>query len=160
MASGSGTTTGFRREVVASFSSYIESQRAVDQLARAGFPAERVRIVGQGLRIVTGENGGKRWSPLIEAILTGAIVGALLTLLAVLAEVGAAELGTSWTLSGIACGALGAAAAHIFSRGRRGPAPGVRLFADRYDLTVDPGLAEEAADAIDAGNGSGEPRGY
>jgi hypothetical protein len=147
------SVTPFRREVVASFSSYLEARRAVDNLEALGFPVERLHVVGQGLQIVTAETRRRRWVFVLEAWLAAAVVGALTALLAGLADLGAAGLSAGWIGFGLACGVLGGAAVQLLSSARRGPSPELRLFADRYDLAVDPGVAEEAVAAIEAAQG-------
>lgn len=155
---GEQSVRPFRREVVASFSSYLEARRAIDNLAALDFPVERVNVVGQGLQIVTGEAPRRRWLSLLEAGLAGAVVGALATLLGVLAELGAAELNAVWIGSGLICGMLGGVSVDVLWSARRGPSPELRLFADRYDLAVDPGIADEAVAAIEAAEGAAERR--
>jgi hypothetical protein len=140
----------FRREVVASFSSYLEARRAIDDLAALGFPVERVNVVGQGLQIITGEASRKRWLSLLEAVLAGAVVGALAMLLGVLAGLDGAALSATWIGSGLISGALGGVSVEVLWSARHGPGAELRLFADRYDLAVDPGIADEALAAIEA----------
>jgi hypothetical protein len=140
----------FRREVVASFSSYLEARRAIDNLAALGFPVGRVNVVGQGLQIVTGEPPRTRWVWIFEAALAGAVVGALAMLLGVLADLGMAELSAGWVGAGLLCGMLAGIVVELLATARQGPYPELRLFADRYDLAVDPGIADEAVAAIEA----------
>jgi hypothetical protein len=147
---GEQSVRPFRREVVASFSSYLEARRAIDNLGALGFPVERVSVVGQGLQIVTGEVPRRRWLSLLEAALAGAVVGALAMLLGVLADVGAAELNAAWIAAGVFCGLLGGISVDVLWSAHGGPSPELRLFADRYDLAVDPGIADEAVAAIEA----------
>jgi hypothetical protein len=40
------------RDTVASYATYVEAQRAVDALSDAGFPVDKVDIVGHGLSLV------------------------------------------------------------------------------------------------------------
>jgi hypothetical protein len=148
----------FRREVVASFSSYLEARRAIDNLAALGFPVERVNVVGQGLQIVTGEAPRRRWLSLLEAALAGAVVGAFAMLLGVVTDLGGAALSAAWIGSGLFCGTLGGVSVDVLWSARRGPGPELRLFADRYDLAVDPGIADEAVAAIEAAEEAAESR--
>ena len=148
----------FRREVVASFSSYLEAQRAIDKLAELGFPVERVNVVGQGLQIVTGEAPRTRRLWIFEAGLAGGVVGALAMLLGVLAGMSMAELSAGWVGAGVFCGTLGGIAVEVLSTARHGPSPELRLFADRYDLAVDPGIADEATEALEAAEEAAERR--
>jgi hypothetical protein len=138
---------GFHREVVASFSSYLEAERALEFLERKGLPVERVSIVAQGLQVVTQEQPAARVSRAVEAGIAGATVGAVTALLGWLAGFWADP--TAPLSAGTVCGVLGALAAEHVSLGRRGPGTEVRLSADRYDLAVDPRVADEIAEAID-----------
>jgi hypothetical protein len=144
---------GYHREVVASFSSYLEAERALDYLVERRFPQQRMAIVGQGLRLVPGELPGGRVARALEAGLAGAVVGGLAILAAVLLDVGIGDAGLTYGAAGTGamCGVLGALAAHVTAIGRRVPGSEIRLFANRYDIVADLGIADEAAAAIDDG---------
>lgn len=132
---------GFHREIVASFSSYLEAERALDCLERRHLPVERISIVAQGLRVVSQERPAERVSRAVEAGIAGATVGALATLLDWLAGFSGEPLVP--LAGGTTCGVLGGLAAEQVSLGRRGPGAEVRLSADRYDLSADPRIADE-----------------
>jgi hypothetical protein len=144
---------GYHREVVASFSSYLEAERALDYLVERRFPEQRMAVVGQGLRLVPGELPGGRVARALEAGIAGAVVGVLAILAAVLLDVGIGDVGLTYgaAATGAACGILGALAAHVAAIGRRVPGSEIRLFADRYDIVADLGIADEAAAVIDDG---------
>jgi hypothetical protein len=144
----------FRREVVASFSSYLEAQRAIDDLARLGFPVERVNVIGQGLQIITGEPARRRWVSVLEPGLAGALVGALVAMLGVLADVRGAGFTAAWIGFGLVCGIVAGVSVDLLGSARHGPSPELRLFADRYDLAVDPGIADEAVATMEAAEGT------
>jgi hypothetical protein len=150
---------GYHREVVASFSSYHEAERAVDFLAGQRFPDGRIAIVGQGLRLVHGERRRRRLDRVLEPALAGAVVGALFTLLAALSGLGGgvADMSLAALTFGAACGTLAGLGAERVAADRRPPEPEVRLFADRYDVAVDPAIAEEAARAFDDGQTGPSP---
>jgi hypothetical protein len=151
--SGGQAGTGFRREVVASFSAYREAERAVGYLARRRLPPEQIAIVGQGLRVVRENPRRTLVARILEPALVGAAVGALFTLLVSLAGLGGgmAETNFAALAFGTACGALAGLSAERIAAERHLHEPEIRLFADRYDVTVDPGIAKEAARAIDDG---------
>src|SRR3954463_7403168 len=70
---------------VAAFNTYPEAQRAVDRLSDAGFPVERVAIVGQGLRYVEQVTGRLTTGrAALLGALPGALIGGILGLLAAL----------------------------------------------------------------------------
>lgn len=148
---------GYHREVVASFSSYLEAERALDYLVEQRLPTQRMAIVGQGLRLVPGELPGGRVARVLEAVLAGAAVGGLAILAAALLNIGAgaADLTYGALATGGFCGLLGALAAEVTAVGRRVPGSEIRLFADRYDVVVDRTIADEAMSAIDDGQAPG-----
>jgi hypothetical protein len=149
---------GYHREVVASFSSYREAEHAVDYLVEKQLPMDRLAIVGQGLRLVPDELPGTRVARALEAGLAGAVVGGLAILAAALLGlgIGDADLTYGAPTAGAACGLLGALAAQVTAIGRRVPGAEIRLFADRYDVVADLGIADDAVAAIDDGQ-AGEP---
>ena len=127
-------------QVVASYGSYAEAQRAVDQLSDAGFPVEHVQIVGHDLRLVESVTG--RLTKLRAAGAgagTGAWFGLFIGLLVGLFTTGAAGLGL--ILGGILIGALWGAVlgffAHWATRGMRDFSSVRGLVAGRYDLLVE-----------------------
>jgi hypothetical protein len=144
---------GYHRDVVASFSSYLEAEHAVDYLVERRFPLQRMAIVGQGLRLVPGEVPGGRAVRALEAGLAGAVVGGLALLVAALLDFGIGDGGLTYAAptTGAVCGLLGALAAEVTAIGRRVPGSEIRLFADRYDIVADVGIADAAATAIDDG---------
>lgn len=138
---------GYHRETVASFSSYLEAERAIARLASRGLPVDRVSIVAHGLRVVSEEQPAARVSRASEAALAGLPVGALAALLGWL--VGLWDDASAPLAVGTASGVLGGLAAEQVAFGRRGPATAVRLSAERYDLSADPRFADEIAEAIE-----------
>lgn len=135
---------GYHRETVASFSSYLEAERAIARLASRGLPVDRVSIVAHGLRVVSEEQPAARVSRASEAALAGLPVGALAALLGWL--VGLWDDASAPLAVGTASGVL---PAEQVAFGRRGPATAVRLSAERYDLSADPRFADEIAEAIE-----------
>jgi hypothetical protein len=126
-----------RVRTVRSATSYPAAERAVDFLAHWGFPVEHVWIVGSGLRAVVSERPsagragvagmgrgaalGLVWGLLFPVFFSGGLLGGLLF-----------GLGVGVVFGGV----LGAAA-----RGRRVIA---QTRAERYEIQVDDGFADEA----------------
>jgi hypothetical protein len=136
---------------VAAFDTYPEAQRAVDRLSDAGFPVERVAIVGHGLRSVervTGRVSTGR-AALIGAS-QGVLLGALFGLLVGLAWGPEATL--LLMLYGIVAGglfgALMGAVTHAATRGERDFASVAGLEAERYEVVVDDEFADRAAELL------------
>ena len=136
---------------VAAFDSYPEAQRAVDRLSDAGFPVERVAIVGHGLRSVervTGRMTTGRAALLgaSQCALLGALFGLLVglfwgpeaTLLLVLYGI----------VFGGLFGALMGAITHAATRGERDFASIAGLEAERYEVVVDDEFAPRAVELL------------
>lgn len=138
-------------EIVASFDTYAEAERALASLTEHEFPVERVSIVGRGLIMVervTGRVTG------LDAAVSGAgrsaLWGGLLGF--VFGAVGTPFAGLVlmlWgALIGIAIGALLGWLAHRVGAGRDFESlSGVR--AERFDVVVEASHAAEAAALID-----------
>jgi hypothetical protein len=136
---------------VAAFNTYREAQRAVDRLSDAGFPVERVAIVGQGLRSVERVTG--RLTTGRAALLgasQGALLGALFGLLVGL--LWGPEATLLLVLYGIVAGGLfGAvmgAVMHAATGGERDFASVAGLEAERYEVVVDDEFAGRAAELL------------
>jgi hypothetical protein len=144
----SGTRSQGR--VVASFKTYEEAARAVDRLAELDFPVDRVAIVGQGVKLVervTGRITAGRAA--LQGALAGSVTGALIGWLFGLFDWFQPLVHSLWlTIDGFWFGALAGALigllAYALTRGRRDFASWRSLEADRYDVLVDDGVADEA----------------
>jgi hypothetical protein len=148
---GNGATGADRpRRVIASYDTYGDAERAVDLLADAGFPVERVAIVGRGLHVVEQVTGRMTWGrAAIEGALPGALVGFLVGWLFGLFNWYDPVIASAWlALHGIWFGALVGALAQVIAyalqRGRRDFGSIRGMSADRYELLVDDEVADEA----------------
>jgi hypothetical protein len=142
------------RRSIASYSTYVEAERAVDRLSDQGFPVQRSAIVGRGLRSVeqvTGRMTAGR-AALIGAG-EGAMIGLLFALLFGLFFTGP-EFGGLLLYSVIVGAAfaapLGAIVQYANSGGRRDFVSATRIEADRYDLQVEEDAADEATRLLEA----------
>jgi hypothetical protein len=146
-------------QIVGSYPSYQQAQRAVDRLANAQFPVRRLTVVAQGLRMLEqrGDRPGYGWAAL-HGLLLGAPVAAVLGVLAavtVLDEPLAAGLTfAAWAaLAGALAGvAIGVGVEALRVPRRRGRSV---LHADRYDLVADGEVADWARHLL-AGLGHGD----
>ncbi|PRX43694.1 hypothetical protein B0I33_114155 [Prauserella shujinwangii] len=153
-----GTARAEAHEVVGSYRSYAEAERAVDYLSDHDFPVRRTMLVGRGLEMVERITGRYTyWSAAGRGAATGAVVGALFgwlfglfgwvepvvgyLLLALYGAVFGAVVGA-------VIGALFGVAAHAATRGRRdfSSVPGFR--ARSYDLLVDTEVADQARQVL------------
>ncbi len=144
------STTSLGRTVVETYPRYAEAQLAVDRLADASFPVERVEIVAHGLRLVEHVTGTVRlWTATVEAAWSGAVVGVLLGfVLGVLSVVdplvSAFALAAWGAVAGAFIGLIVGALSYAFRRRDRDFSSTTHLDADRYDLVVDEEVAHEA----------------
>ena len=148
------------RRMVATYGSYAEAERAVDQLADEGFAVERLAIVGSDLRMVEQVTGPLSLPVSATAgAATGAWTGSLFGLIFALfltedAGVSALSVVLYGLVFGALMGALFGAGAYALTAGRRDFASVSGLEADRYDVMADMEVAEEAASRLAAGAGS------
>ena len=138
---------GQRGEVVARYDTYVEAERAVDQLSDSGFPVDEAEIVGRDLRLVEQITGRMTVGRATAAGAgTGAWFGLLVGFLLGLFAVGPAWVGL--IIAGLAIGAVWGAlfglVAQWAQRGRRDFSSQSGLVAARYDVTVSPAHAERA----------------
>lgn len=135
-------------EPIGEYATYPEAQEVVDRLSDAGFPVERVRIIGTGmysLEQVTGRLTKGRAA--LAGAASGAWFGLLIGLLFSLFAIGATWLAVlaGSLLIGAVWGALFGFLAHWASRGRRDFSSVSAVRARQYLVQVDVGHAAEAA---------------
>ena len=141
-------TAGATRRTIATYPDYATAERAVDYLSDQGFAVERTAIVGKGLRSV--EQVAGRMSAGRAALVglgEGALIGTLFALLFGLFFNGPGFGGL--LLYGIVTGGLfgtlfGALAHVTVSDGKRDFVSDTSIVADRYEVQVDDGVADEA----------------
>jgi len=139
-------TTATLRE----FGSYDQAQHLVDRLSDVGFPVERVRIVGTGLRSVEQVTGRlTKGRAAAGGALTGAWFGLLIGVLFAIFVIGPFGFGVmlSSVIFGSLWGALFGFVAHWATRGRRDFSSVRGLEAESYAVEVDAGYEAEAARA-------------
>lgn len=139
--------------VLREYTTYEEAQRLVDGLSDAGFPLERVRIIGhdmysveqvtgrltKGRAALLGAGGGAWW---------GLLIGLLLAIFAVSASAMLAAIGLGLVI-GAFWGAVFGFVAHWATGGRRDFSSVNDLLARRYTVEVDAGYLDEAAKIAD-----------
>jgi hypothetical protein len=137
---------------VASYSTYLEAQKAVDRLSDQGFPVEGTMIVGVGLRLVEQVLGRQT---LLRATYRGALTGAWIGLLIGL-FFGIFTPGLEsflavalWALLwGTVAGAIFGLIAHAMTGGQRDFVSLSQLAADRYEVLVPAAHADRARGLI------------
>jgi hypothetical protein len=151
-------TTGRPRRSIATFDTYADAQRAVDRLSDAGFPVERVAIVGHDLRYV--EQVAGRLTTGRAALLgglQGSLLGGLLGLIVALVfsldpNPTAPLLVLYGIVAGGLLGALLGALTHAAMGGERDFASVGGLQADRFEVLVDEDVAERAVEVLGIGS--------
>ena len=139
------------RRTVATYRSYPEAQRAVDFLADRKFPVQRTAIVAEGISFVEQVTGRRGWGQaVLGGALSGAVTGALFGFIFGLFNWIAPVLsGLNLALYGLVFGAIvGAifgAIAYAASGGQRDFSSVSGMQADRYCVTADGEVADEAA---------------
>jgi hypothetical protein len=134
-------------EVVGSYETYAEAERAVDHLSDSGFPVEGVGIVGRDLRLVEQITGRlTRGRAAAAGAATGAWFGLFIGLLVGLFTTDSEWLGL--VLGGLVIGAVWGAIfgffAHWATRGRRDFSSASGIVAGRYEVTVSREHADRA----------------
>ena len=139
------------QQLVASYESYADAQRAVDELSDAGFPVENTEIVGRDLRLVervTGRLTNARAAAAGAG--AGAWFGLFIGLLVGLFTTGPAWLGLM--LGGLLIGAIWGAVfgflAHWATGGQRDFASIQSLVAGSHDLLVADAYAQRARELL------------
>jgi hypothetical protein len=148
--STSAETRSPSRRTIATFDSYAEAERAVEQLAQRDFPVERVTIVGRGLQVVEQVTGRVRWfDALLRGALSGGIAGLLVGWLFGLFDwfdpiVSAFWLAIDGLWFGMLVGAVIGLIGYFINRGRRDFGSVSLVTAENYELLVDDGVADDA----------------
>ena len=138
-------------QVVATYQTYEQAQRAVDHLSDSGFPVEESAIIGRDLRLVEQVVG--RLTKTRATVMGGAsgawfglFVGLLVTLFVT---------GPEWITVTIAALLIGAAWGAVFgfvaqwaTHGQRDFASASAIVAGQYEVTVTDTYAERAAQLL------------
>jgi hypothetical protein len=147
-----------RGEAVVSFESYVEAQQAVDVLARADFPVDKVSIVGSDLKTVERVTGKLTWG---RVALAGAASGAWLgiffgLLLVIFSPVTNFGFIIAAVLIGAGFGMLFGLVSYAITRSRRDYTSMTQVLATSYSVIVDYDLVNRARNLISS-SGRTEP---
>lgn len=139
------------RRPIAVFGNYADAERAVDRLSDLGFPVERVAIVGHDLTLVEQVTGRANYlTSALRGAAAGALPGALIGWLFGLFDlvnplVAAILLAFYGLIIGAVLGALIGVVMYALQRGRRDFHAVTLMVPSRYEVVVDPEIADEAA---------------
>ncbi|MFP3464848.1 general stress protein [Leifsonia sp. SIMBA_070] len=142
-----------RGEVVATFESYPEAQQAVDVLARADFPVDKVSIVGSDLKSVERVTGKLTWG---RVALAGAASGAWLglffgLLLIIFSPTVSLAFVFAALLLGAGFGMLWGIVSYAVNRRRRDFTSVQQVIATSYSVLVDSDLGNRARNLLQSG---------
>ncbi len=142
-----------RGEVVAVFETYPDAQQAVDVLARADFPVDKVSIVGSDLKSVERVTGKLTWG---RVALAGAASGAWLgiffgLLLLIFSPTVSYAFVIAAVLIGAGFGMLFGIVSYAINRRTRDYTSVMQVIASSYSVLVDPELGNRARNLLDGG---------
>lgn len=147
-------TSALPQEVVATFATYAEAQRAVDHLSDERFPVEGVAIVGRDLMLVERVTGRKGYG---QAALQGAANGAFLGfflgfvfgLFSIVDPlVSSIALAFYGLVIGAVAGAVVGLISHALSRGERDFSSMSSVQAERFDVLSSIEVADRARELL------------
>lgn len=139
-----------RGEVVAAYETYVDAQQAVDVLARADFPVDKVSIVGSDLKSVERVTGKLTWG---RVALAGAASGAWLgiffgLLLLIFSPTVSYAFVIAAVLLGAGFGMLFGIVSYAINRRRRDYTSVMQVIATSYSVLVDSDLVNRARNLL------------
>src|SRR3954470_1579191 len=142
-----------RGEVVGTFESYPEAQQAVDVLARADFPVDKVSIVGSDLKSVERVTGKLTWGRVaIAGAASGAWLGIFFGLLLVIFSPAVSfAFVIAAVLIGAGFGMLFGVVSYAINRRTRDYTSVMQVIATSYSVLVDADLANRARNLAQGG---------
>lgn len=144
------------RRVIASYDNYIDAEAAVDRLADAKFPVERVAIVGRDVRLVEQVTGRLTYlRAAADGAASGALPGVLIGWIFGLLNwinplISALLLAVYGLVFGAIVGALFGVALHAMQRGRRDFTAVKVMQPTQFDIVADTDVADEAVRQLKA----------
>jgi hypothetical protein len=141
-----------RGQVIATYDTYVEAQRAVDFLADEQFAVENISIVGSDLKMVervTGRltRGRAAAAGAASGAWFGLFVGVLLSVFAQSGTNGFALI-IAATIYGAAFGAIFGFVGHALSRGKRDFTSRSKIVSSRYEIVVVWAQADKAREVL------------
>lgn len=139
------------RRPIAVFDNYADAERAVDRLSDLGFPVQRTAIIGHDLNLVEQVTGRANYlTSALRGAASGALPGVLIGWLFGLFDlvnplVASIVLAFYGLIIGAVLGALLGVIMYALQRGRRDFHAVTLMVPSRYQVVVDPEVADEAA---------------
>ncbi|MFJ8893230.1 general stress protein [Leifsonia sp. NPDC102414] len=146
-----------RGEVVATYETYPEAQQAVDVLARADFPVDKVSIVGSDLKSVERVTGKLTWGRVaVAGAASGAWLGIFFGLLLVIFS---PQVSFAFVIAAVLIGAgfgmLFGIVSYAINRRRRDYTSVMQVIATSYSVLVDSELVNRARNLMQGGTDGG-----
>lgn len=141
-------------EVISTYDTYQNAQLAVDALARANFPVNRVSIVGNDIRSVERITGKLTYGRIaLMGALSGAYLGLFLALLLLIFSPGVELFGVFFAAIAIGAGfgMLFGVLSYAMNRNRRDFSSVMQLVAGRYDLVTEAEHIQGAREILSQG---------
>ncbi|GAA1605549.1 membrane protein [Leucobacter chromiireducens subsp. chromiireducens] len=139
-------------DIVSTYDRYEDAKHAVDVLARASFPVQRISIVGNDVRSVERVTGRLTYGRIaLMGALSGAYLGLFLGLLLFIFQPdNSAILGVflSAVVIGAGFGMLFGVLSYAMNRNRRDFSSVMQMVATRYDLITEPELVHQARQVL------------
>ena len=142
-------------DIISTYDSYHDAQLAVDALARANFPVNKVSILGNDVRSVERVVGKLTYSKVaLMGALSGAYLGLFFALILFIFQPdNAAIVGVflSAVVIGAGFGMLFGVLSYALNRNRRDFSSVMQFVATRYDVITEPDLVMNAREILSRG---------
>ncbi|WP_244302882.1 general stress protein [Leucobacter coleopterorum] len=137
-----------RGEIISTYDRYEDAKHAVDVLARASFPVQRISILGNDLRSVERVTGRLTYGRVaLMGALSGAYLGLFLGLLLFIFQPDNSAIFGVFIAAlaiGAGFGMLFGVLSYAMNRNRRDFSSVMQMVATRYDLITEPELIHQA----------------
>lgn len=144
-------------DIVSTYDTYHDAQLAVDALARANFPVNKVSILGNDIRSVERVIGKLTYAKVaLMGALSGAYMGLFFALILFIFQPdNAAIVGLflAAVVIGAGFGMLFGVLSYSLNRNRRDFSSVMQMVASRYDVITDPELVASAREVLSRGIG-------
>ncbi|WP_380166171.1 general stress protein [Jannaschia sp. R86511] len=141
--------TPFHGELIASYATYEQAQRAVDYLSDEKFPVQKVAIIGTDLRMVERVTGRLTYPRVAAAgAASGAYFGLFVGLLLTLFGTGGLDLFLAAVLIGAGFGMLFGVISFSFTGGRRDFTSASQIVASQYQVVAVAEVANQARNTL------------
>jgi hypothetical protein len=139
-------------QLLATYNSYAEAQRAVDYLSDKDFPVQNLAIVGTDLRSVERVTGRKDWGTVVNRGLSnGLSIGLLFGIMAMIfypPETNIYQLAALAVVVGVMISVVFALIGHLLTRGKRDFTSVTQTVATRYEVLCEHRVTSKARELL------------